>query len=299
MSANEGEMDRLQKDLVVGLTSKFELQMIEKDAEIKRLLKAVEDQASAQQLKEAKFEDTLNEAVAEAKKHVYAKAEAQFTAGNAKYQSVKQQLKDKQAELTTATAELDIKSTEVVEAGQTAKEAQDALVLLQAKHDVVGKEITQLVQAINEPSAVAAENRIINYSDFYGTKDAVALLAKRHLETQELVSKESELSNSKKLLESMIIEKETQIIQLTADKASLVEQLKDKEAQLVSSQTQLSKVEKESEFQLVIVAKLTTEKETVESKLREAEKEQAELTVRCTNLRDMNSELMTMLEVNE
>jgi hypothetical protein len=287
LSANEGEMDRKQKDLVMGLSSKHELQMIEKDAELKHVLHQLEEQAAAHKRKEEKFEDALNEAVSEAKKHVYAKAEAQFTAGNAKYQAVKGQLKDTQAELATATAEL-----------EAAAHARNALSVLQAKHDVISKELTQLVLVINDPSVVV-EGKTICGSDYYGTKDAIELLKSQQASVQELTAQVTELTSSKKLLETMIIEKETNIIQLNADHAALKEALAVKQIELKASQELLVKIEKESELQLVVVAKLTTEKEGVEGRLQEALKEQEELTARCTNLRNMNSELMTMLEANE
>lgn len=298
LSANEGEMDRKQKDLVMGLSSKHELQMIEKDAELKHVLHQLEEQAAAHKRKEEKFEDALNEAVSEAKKHVYAKAEAQFTAGNAKYQAVKGQLKDTQAELATATAELEAKAGKVVEAEEEAADVRNALSVLQAKHDVISKELTQLVLVINDPSVVV-EGKTICGSDYYGTKDAIELLKSQQASVQELTAQVTELTSSKKLLETMIIEKETNIIQLNADHAALKEALAVKQIELKASQELLVKIEKESELQLVVVAKLTTEKEGVEGRLQEALKEQEELTARCTNLRNMNSELMTMLEANE
>lgn len=297
LSANEGAMASQQKDLAVGLTSKHELQMIEKESEINKLLRKLEEQASVFKLKEDNFEDMLAEAVAEAKKHVYAKAEAQFSAGNVKYQAVKQQLKDKQAELVAAQAELETKTNALAEAVQSTKETNDALSVLHTKHDGIAKELKQLVQIINQPElAAAVGGKSITGSDYYGTKDAIAVLKTQYENNQALAVQVTELTNSKTLLETMVIEKETSLIELSAEQNELKSQFIHKEKELKSVQAQVEKVEKESELQLMIVAKLTTEKEAMESKLQTAEVAQTELNARCENLRNMNSELMTMIE---
>ena len=247
------------------------------------------------QNKESAFENTLTEAVAEAKKYVYAKADVQLAAGNAKYQQLKQQWKDSQTELVALRL--------IAETSAQALKAKEAdilqlntdLLLLQSKHDALLTEYNYIVKSIKSNAEFNSEQEQL-FTD--GSKDALEVLRAKQSTLLTYEASELQWQSAKKLLETMLIEKETQWIEQNNMCVLLQNQLTERDAEVSRLGSSLREMEKESDMHLLLVAKLTTTNEQWESKHSALEQEKEELTSRCTTLRNMNNELMQMLESN-
>ena len=168
--------------------------------------------------------------------------------------------------------------------------------MLQSKHNTITAEYDCLDQVLHNNGE--CNNQLGDYVLSNKTNAMIDRIKELHLNLQ--LHKDNDLNgiNAKKLLENMLIEKETQLIEINNLYSILQNQLSNKDNEMYQLTSLLKELEKDTEMQLVLVAKLTTSNEQWESKHANWILEKDELVSRCNTLRNMNNELMQMLESN-
>jgi hypothetical protein len=247
----------------------------------------MEEREKEAKSREAKLVFQTTEAVKEAKARVYEKAKLQFEAGNKEFKQVRQQLKDLQQEQETQSAALAAATT-------SATDLQAQLVLETAKSSAMESHAMDLLELLLGPSAVKR-----------GMDMALAIATARSqlaLKEAATISMETEVASLKDQaakvpsLESKLVSLQAERGEAVAKVAVTHESLKATEVLLGESRAETIAACSERDAQMMAVAKLVTSKAAVDVALENSQSEVKELNERCSNLRKMNEEVMTMLE---
>lgn len=235
--------------------SVLETELLEKDEEhAAQIAYILAEEARRLKASQEKAQLELSQAYDTAKKEVKAKAVAQFEAGNAKFNEIKQDFKELRAKYDERMVELKVVKEEL----EAVRQGQETEVLLSQSR-------------ANEVSELRAQLEVLK-------QDKSTLIA-ASVTAQTTLAQMQEAMN--KLRDEMFAEK------ASASTARVM---------VTDMENEMRSIKLELEGQMNAVAKVSSAKNAVEKQLEAAQSEVIELTARCKNLREMNKEMLGMLE---
>lgn len=265
------------------------VQQMEKQLE--DLRQKSEEHNNILKLNEEKWKKDTLEAVNAAKKHVYAKAEAQFVSGNAKFQAVKTQLKESEAEVVALKEKLTTSDKFLKQAQDECAEMASELAAIKVMKATDRSYVISFLQAMGDDTIT---------SDTTPTPQNVEKVA---MQIKEMVQSQASITE--------------QLSAITALNTDVQKQLDEKMLSETALSADIVLLQGKYDGQQIVIATLRKEQETLQSELNEhmnamailstssdkvnLEKAalQEEVTVateRCGRLTAMNEELMGMLE---
>ena len=261
-----------------------------------------------------------------ARDKVYAKAKVQFEAGNKEFQRVKGLLKDAKTERDDALSQVATLNTQLAETkarhdievsrvSDKSKRVSELRTMLMNILDSIAQTQTTNHTLVTDTttSAVLVSSSIKDDSTSEQTAVAAAkdTLTSLVSELQDMTRSKLSLQSAANVLEGSLQRLESQVT--AAQSATLQE--KDRvavaEALLATTKVELADTIRERDNQMNALAKLIATQGTgagagiegssstatvLKTELESAKKEISELTERCANLRQMNEELLGMLE---
>lgn len=260
--------------------------------------------------KEKQFDEKLVNAVNDAKKYVYDKAEAQFNAGNAKYQNVKAQFKEKQSENIQLLKEIDEKNDEIQRLKEECEKCNTLVTDSKCLNYSLNWVVSILKQYEDDHSCTldfnyqfdedvpCNDNRSIesiptSMDDIRKNVKQIYDFIHSH---QELNKKYDEFEGKQQNNEKIVMERDAQIIEYQSQVIQLENKMAEHVKEIEILNQNIDELKKEHSIQLTLMAKLTTTKVDLENNIATLNKEKHDLNERCLNLRNMNNELMLMLE---
>ena len=289
---------------------KFDIIM--KKNEIQKQTLQLELDSLNQQMKDKEkgFELKLTTAVNEAKKYVYDKAETQFNTGNIKYQNVKQQFKEKQSEnvqLISQISENQVQIDQLKEQLVTIKIKLDDSINMKNGFETILNILKKYEENHSCPLDMnlnfeEVEVEEINNKDINITSNNIELKKNLHhlysiiQSNQQYYMKQIEFDDLLNKKQHDIIERDANIIEYQSQLILIENNMKNNNINNINLNQQINELKDENSIQLTLMAKLTTTKVDLENNLILLKQEKIELNERCINLRNMNSELMLMLE---
>lgn len=221
-------------------------------------------------------------AVEEVRAKVYEKAQRQFEEGNREYQRVLRELKDSKTQCERAVDDCAILRAEAVVAREAVGEAEAANRALVLELDGVKAAVTRVLAAAG--------------GDLGGNDDAHSRLRAHevYLEAQRVTIQQLEAGLASA---SVAAEEAARRVQAEVDAREGVEQaLGASNALHCAAQQQLAALEAERGTNLALIARLVTSKDASEAELDKLRQDLGAANERCTSLRAMNEELLSMLE---
>ena len=300
-TAHEAELKALgekHEQQMQGLKTAFDTEKAQlmKD-HVMALLNATEQAAHAQ--RELKSQQDASEAaIAEAKQKVYAKVKAQFDNGNKEFNRIKGEKEAVVSELQSTHAQLQAERLKFAAEEEVHKALRAKLIQTSSLFASVLKEAlpgaqyvraAKLLEIVQGTDQDAAALKVLGEQ----ARDSLATRAKECADLQHaLKTLHAEVDVVKKALE----EKGQELNRSCAASAITQEQhaaLKHTQGKL---QDELIALQKEKESQMLAVAKLATTNAKLEAQVEALQAEKAELDSRNVGLRQMNEEVMAMLE---
>lgn len=275
---SETVLMRMQSKALAHRLLVLEEELAEKDALSEKMVASImADVASKQRALEAVHEKTLAAAYEEAKKEVLASHDCAYVCTrNVRSDSVCMQVRLK------AQLQFESGNAKFAELKRDYRE-------LRAKYDERATEVAALTARCEELEA---------------RNDSATLLCQaRENEIEELRVQTETLRRDKTALigASVSSASTVQAMQASVDRAKEELQVERKNAMVAKVtaselEGQLRSMRGETDGQLAAIATLTASRSATESQLEAARVEVAELTARCANLREMNKEMLAMLE---
>ena len=232
---------------------------------------------------EAAHQSALTAAVAEAKQKVYAKAKAQFEAGNKEFVKVKAERDAKAAEADGIAVALVLSQKKHIEESEKAAAATTRVSDLRTFLFSIGSAVGLSVSDI----AGFEANGATGERAFALSAQDTALSMSRNL--AEALSNKESLRAAMSILESSLRKTESALAVANDKALKQEERAAVSEALLSGARVELVDTQRERDSQMMAVAKLFTDKASLQEKLEESEQQ-------AVGLRQMNEEVMSMLE---
>lgn len=248
------------------------------------------------------YKNKLETAVAEAKQHVYAKAQVKMEQGNKEFQKVRAQLKELSSELALSKAtnnnllqELDSSKVSV----ETHRIQYEDTILKNKKLNDIIVDLLMLIMYsdgdckdinLNKDSNIPID-RLSSYTNqaigIMQEKESLSCQLKQRVEDVQLDM--DRLRAAKNSIEMQLDEEKCKIVVQNDD-------VKRMNLKLLAMKDELNEAQSDRDAQYSVTAKLATSSAATEEKLDKLQQEMQETTDRCNQLRKMNEELLEMLE---